>query len=108
MRVHSIAAYDGGQLVGLAPLYLTSRRFMGLRLAELRFLGEGPSDYNLFSVRDGAPEITDRLVEEMRRGLDSHVAIMLAEIPQFSSLVFCLSAQLRHGFTGLRRESFTP
>lgn len=108
MRVHSIVAYDGGELVGLAPLYMTSRRAMGLRLAELRFLGEGPSDYNLFSVRDGAPEITGRLVEGVRRELDSHVAVILVDVPQFSSLGFCLSAQCRHGLTGLRRASTTP
>ena len=93
MQVHSIAAYDDKDLVGLALLYMTSRRVFGLRLAELRFIGEGPSDYNLFSVRDGAPEIVDRLVEEVSRELNNGIAIMLADVPQFSSLAFCLSAR---------------
>jgi CelD/BcsL family acetyltransferase involved in cellulose biosynthesis len=108
MQVHSIAAYDAGDLVGLALLYLTSRRVLGLRLAELRFIGEGPSDYNLFSVRDGAPEIVDRLMEEVRRELSNGVAVMLADVPQFSTLAFCLSAQHARRLTGLRQVSTTP
>lgn len=108
MQVHAIAAYDGGELVGLAPLYRTSRRSFGLHVAELRFLGEGPSDYNLFLIQDDAPEITDRLVAEMERELRNNTAIMLADVPQFSSLAFCLSARRGRTITDLRKVSDTP
>jgi len=108
MRLHIVAAYEGGELVGLAPLYQTSRRSLGLHVAELRFVGEGPSDYNLFPVRDGAPEIIDRLVEEVRRELQNNVAIMLADVPQFSPLALCLSAHRGDSITSLRQVSSTP
>jgi CelD/BcsL family acetyltransferase involved in cellulose biosynthesis len=108
MRLHCIAAYDDARLVGLAPLYATSRRRMGLPLAELRFLGEGPSDYNVFSVYDGNPEITARLVGEARRELENNVAIVLVDVPQFSSVAYCLSAQETRGLLGPRKISTMP
>jgi CelD/BcsL family acetyltransferase involved in cellulose biosynthesis len=108
MRIHCITAYDGGRLVGFAPLYMTSRQCMGLRLMELRFLGEGPSDYNVLSVHDGDPEITDRLVEGMRRELENNVSIMLVDVPQFSSLAFRLSAPELRGVAGPRKISTMP
>lgn len=45
--------WDGGELVGYAPLMLSCRNFLGLSYRELGFIGQGLSDFaDIFSVRD--------------------------------------------------------
>lgn len=103
-----IAAYEGDQLVGLAPLYKKPRTILGVTRDELHFIGAGHSDYNLFSSWDGSLAIVTALTDELARCIEAGACAQLAEIPQFSSTSICIDARLATGLTGLQRQGTTP
>lgn len=103
-----LAAYEGDQLVGLAPLYKKPRAILGVTRDELHFIGAGHSDYNLFSSWDGSLSIVAALTDELARCIDAGACAQLAEIPQFSSTGICIDARLGTGLMGLQRLGTTP
>jgi CelD/BcsL family acetyltransferase involved in cellulose biosynthesis len=100
-RLHVIAAWEDTRLVGLAPLYRQSQRRLGLPASELRFLGSDQSDYNVFPVWNGSPAIVRLLLTAVQDSVQSNVAAVLEEIPQFSTLAVCLREQVVSGTEGL-------
>jgi hypothetical protein len=108
MRLACIAAYDGRELVGLALLYRNERRVLGLSTPELRFIGEGASDYNVFLAREGAPEVIEATLQALRSQLAAGVALVLTDVPQFSALALCLEASRAAGKARLRTLWKTP
>lgn len=106
--LHLHAAYANQKLVGLAPLYVTSRKKYGLTLTELRFIGDGHSDYNVFPAWGGNPSIINALLDAIHPAIQSNIAAMLFEVPQTSMMAAHLRKMLYGGLTGVHLNSTTP
>jgi len=64
-----LAAYDGEELIGIAPLYISKLVVKGVPLFNVaRLIGAGESDYQAFILRTGKEELALRaLLEHLRR-----------------------------------------
>lgn len=102
------AAYEGDQLVGLAPLYKKRRALLGVTRDELHFIGAGQSDYNVFSSMGGSDAVVTALADELARHIDAGACAQLAEIPQSSLTAARIGLRLATGLTGLQQIDTTP
>ncbi len=80
-RLFLIAAYEGDQLAGLAPLYIGS----GItEPRDLHFIGQGLSDYADLIVSRDRPDVVESLVSAALSRRSSWTGIDLEEIPSRS------------------------
>jgi len=64
-----LAAYDGNELIGIAPLYISKLSVKGVPLFNvMRLIGAGESDYQAFILKGGREEVALReLLDYLRR-----------------------------------------
>lgn len=91
-QLHLLTARQQGLLVGLAPLYSRPGRFGG---RELRFLGEGHSDYLLFAARRGAEQAVFDLVQALSLTVDEGSNALLTDVPETSVLHKALQSRIQ-------------
>lgn len=109
-----ITVYDGDNLIGAAPWYVGSDRFIGFHLRQVMFMGEpeGASDYLDVFAKKGKEESVSRtifnyLLTEVSDRWDS---LKLNEIPQNSRflLYFLERAEEQGKLTEILRGAFCP
>ena len=90
--LHLLVAEQHGQLVALAPLYRRPGRFGG---QELRWLGEGHSDYLLIFARRGAEQSIEDLLQAMAMTIEEGSNALLCDVPEASLLHAALQKRIK-------------
>jgi CelD/BcsL family acetyltransferase involved in cellulose biosynthesis len=88
-RLCVVFAWDGGRLVGMAPLMIHERRRFGLAVRILAFIGAGFGDYADFLVADDGPAVLRAMWEHLhaRGGWDLGVLDDLAPFAKTAALL---------------------
>ena len=107
-RLHLIAVYEAGALVGLAPLYRKPRQLKELFVPVLGLLGDGHSDYQLLLAQDGRADVTALMVEALQELVQQGHNLYLNEVRSHSALAAALVRQVSAGLTGLHVAARTP
>jgi CelD/BcsL family acetyltransferase involved in cellulose biosynthesis len=104
-NVKVLAAYEGTQLVGLAPLIREPREGRGRGPEQWRILGEDYSDYQPLLVRDGSQRVIDFLLSAADACLPSGATLLFRDVPQFSALGLNLAQRARHAASAVRMDT---
>jgi len=99
-----LIAREGGQVIGIAPLMLSSKGWGKLRYTVVEFLGTGESDYCDFIV---APDNKERVLQEFLAFFgtrtDSWDVISLRNVPEHSGTVSVLQKVLHNSPYNVRQ-----
>lgn len=102
------AARQGGELVGVAPLWQGGGHRGSPRRSCVYFLGASHADYLTFPARGAAPQIVHALLDAIDCRLPRGVAVELSEVPQFSTLACCLAERAARRFAAVVLTGATP
>lgn len=103
-QLYLLAAFDGGDLVGLAPLQFVDSG--GHRV--MRFVGQGGSDYQTFIVADEYEGVVELLLSELLARSHRHWRTQLSQIPEASRLGIAFSKLATGRSVRCRQVEVTP
>lgn len=103
--VKVLAAYEGTQLMGLAPLIREPREGRRRGPEQWRILGEDYSDYQPLLVRNGSQRVIDFLLGAADACLPSGATLLFRDVPQFSALGLNLAQRAGHAARAVRMDT---
>jgi CelD/BcsL family acetyltransferase involved in cellulose biosynthesis len=103
--VKVLAAYEGTQLMGLAPLIREPREGRERGPEQWRILGEDYSDYQPLLARDGSQRVIDSLLSAADACLPGGATLLFRDVPQFSALGLNLAQRAGRAASAVRMDT---
>lgn len=98
-RALVLIAECNGELVGIAPLMVAERKFLGRRQRVVQFIGARSFDYCDFIIDRARPDVLPLLLGPLMQGEGAFDMLYLRDIPETSSSIGALQAFFeRHAF----------